>query len=74
MKSYSWFLPHSLKFVPGDRVRKKKGSEWQGHVVGFYSTKLTPNGYCVESERHLGSVQIYPEDALELVPHPEDIG
>ena len=59
--------PSSKKFKQGDRVKKKSGSQWQGCVVGFYSTKLTPTGYAVESESHLGSVQIYPENALELV-------
>ncbi len=57
-----------MKFNIGDRVRKVKGSEWQGFVVGVYRTELTPEGYCVESESHKGSVQIYPESALELVP------
>lgn len=56
------------KFRTGDRVRKIKGSEWQGRVVGWYSTDLTPEGYAVESETHKGSVQIYPASALELVP------
>lgn len=55
------------KFRRGDRVRKTKGSSWQGIVVGEYSTKLTPEGYAVESEREPGSVQIYPAAALELV-------
>lgn len=55
------------KFKLGDRVRKTKGSSWQGRVVGFYSTTLTPIGYAVESEREPGSVQIYPEAALEEV-------
>ncbi len=48
-------------------MRKIKGSQWQGQIVGFYSTDLTPSGYAVESEVHKGSVQIYPENALELV-------
>lgn len=52
------------KFKLGDRVTKTKGSSWQGRVCGFYSTSLTPVGYCVESEREPGSVQIYPESAL----------
>ncbi|OWV62531.1 hypothetical protein ATY75_11940 [Rhizobium sp. N122] len=52
------------KFKLGDRVSKKSGSSWNGRVVGFYSTELTPVGYCVESERETGSVQIYPEAAL----------
>jgi Lar family restriction alleviation protein len=52
------------KFKLGDRVTKIKGSSWTGHVVGFYSTALTPIGYAVESENEPGSVQIYPESAL----------
>ena len=55
------------KFKIGDRVKKKSGSEWQGHIVGWYSTTLTIEGYAVESEAHKGSVQIYPASALELV-------
>ena len=50
-----------------DEVKKKSGSEWQGYVCGFYSTKLTPVGVAVESKDHAGSVQIYPAKALELV-------
>lgn len=53
------------KFQLGDRVTKTRGSSWTGLVVGFYSTKLTPIGYCVESETEIGSVQIYPESALK---------
>lgn len=52
------------KFQLGERVTKVKGSKWTGHVVGFYSTALTPIGYAVESETETGSVQIYPEAAL----------
>jgi len=53
------------KFTLGQRVHKTKGSFWRGRVVGFYSTNLTPVGYAVESEHETGSVQIYPEAALE---------
>lgn len=53
------------KWKLGDFVTKKSGSEWSGLVVGYYSTELTPRGYCVESEHHRNSVQIYPEKALE---------
>ncbi|MEA5457261.1 hypothetical protein SPF06_21300 [Sinomonas sp. JGH33] len=56
-----------MSFELGDRVRKVRGSSWQGRVVGYYSTALTPRGVCVESEREPGSVQIYPEAALEPV-------
>lgn len=58
------------KFALGDHVCKTKGSSWVGHVVGFYSTALTPVGYAVESSREPGSVQIYPEAALKLVGTP----
>lgn len=52
------------KFQLGDRVTKIKGSKWTGTVVGTYSTALTPEGYAVESETEVGSVQIYPAAAL----------
>jgi len=60
-------LPSRATFGLGDRVRKKSGAAWQGLVVGWYSTKLTPEGYAVESESHPGSVQIYPVAALDRV-------
>lgn len=55
------------KFKIGDEVYKINGSHWQGKVVGFYSTVMTPRGYAVESKYHLGSTQIYPEKALEVI-------
>lgn len=57
----------SGKFAMHQRVRKTSGSEWQGRICGTYSTALTPEGYAVESEAHAGSVQIYPDKALEAV-------
>lgn len=48
----------------GDTVCKKSGGAWHGTVVGMYSTKLTPEGYAVESYFEQGSVQIYPVSAL----------
>jgi hypothetical protein len=56
------------KFNLGDLVRKTKGSQWSGAVVGIYSTELTPEGYAVESSTEKGSVQIYPAAALEAAP------
>jgi hypothetical protein len=55
------------KYPLGTRVRKTRGASWQGKVVGHYSTSLTEDGVCVESEFEPGSVQIYPVQALELV-------
>lgn len=60
-------LQSDAKFHIGDRVRKTKGSQWSGVVVGTYSTVLTPEGYAVESSTETGSVQIYPAQALEVV-------
>lgn len=74
--SYGWhdksLIGDGRKFALGQRVRKIKGSSWQGRVVGFYSTELTQIGYAVESEREPGSVQIYPEAALEEMPIVSD--
>ena len=55
------------KFKIGESVKKIKGSQWQGFVVGTYSTELTKEGYAVESSTEKGSVQIYPAAALEKV-------
>lgn len=52
-------------FAIGDKVQKIRGSSWRGNVVGRYSTRLTPEGYAVESDTETGSVQIYPASALE---------
>lgn len=53
------------KWPIDERVGKKSGSEWTGNIVGYYSTELTPFGIAVESEKHSGSVQIYPTKAME---------
>lgn len=57
--------PARGKFSLGDFVQKSKGSKWRGRIVGFYATDLTLIGYTVESSFEPGSVQIYPEAALE---------
>lgn len=54
-------------FCIGDKVRKVRGGQWKGRVVGYYSTDLTKEGYAVESDTEVGSVQIYPAAALERV-------
>ncbi len=61
--------PSAGTFKLGDFVQKKSGSSWRGKVVGFYSTNLTPRGYCVESAYESGSVQIYPEAALVVLAY-----
>lgn len=64
---HAYFAKGLLGFKLGDIVSKKSGSQWEGKIVGFYSTDLTVAGYAVESNSHKGSVQIYPETALERV-------
>jgi dihydrofolate reductase (trimethoprim resistance protein) len=59
------FFPETHKtFSFGQVVKKIKGSNWKGKIVGWYSTELTPEGYAVESDTETGSVQIYPVAAL----------
>lgn len=55
------------KYKRSDLVKKRgdKG-QWRGRVVGFYSTNITARGYAIESAFEPGSVQIYPESALEV--------
>jgi len=59
-------FPPTAAFKFGQRVRKKgEKGQWHGHICGIYTATYTPIGYAVESERETGSVQIYPETALE---------
>jgi len=48
----------------GDFVAKKRGSQWRGVVVGFYSNDQTPIGYSVKSLHERDSVQVWPEGGL----------
>jgi hypothetical protein len=57
--------PADAKFSRGATVRKKGRASWRGKIVGWYRTELTALGYAVESAFEPGSVQIYPESALE---------
>ena len=59
---FNW--PPGFRWPLGTNVRKIKGAEWNGRIVGFYSSSLTPEGYVVESTREVGSVQVYPAAAL----------
>jgi len=57
--------PVNARWPIGAKVRKKRGSSWRGTVVGYYSTRNTPIGYCVDSAFEPGSVQVWPDAALE---------
>lgn len=72
MRQLAGGQPKQPKFKLGDEVMKVSGSTWSGTVVGTYSTKLTPEGYAVESDSHPGSVQIYPANALQLAGTESD--
>jgi hypothetical protein len=54
------------RFALGDWVMKIRGSQWRGKVVGFYTTDVTEHGYAVESAYETGSVQVWPEAALDF--------
>lgn len=56
--------PPGAPFMFGGLVQKKKGSRWRGRVCGWYQTQMTAIGFAVESAYEIGSVQIYPADAL----------
>jgi dihydrofolate reductase (trimethoprim resistance protein) len=64
---FPWPTISHPTFKYGDVVKKIKGSCWQGKIVGWYSTNLTPEGYAVESSSETGSVQIYPATALKRI-------
>jgi dihydrofolate reductase (trimethoprim resistance protein) len=61
--------PFPVTFGVGDRVRKKSGAAWQGRIVGWYSTQLTPEGYAVESEAHPGSCRFTQSRRLSAWPN-----
>lgn len=57
--------PSDATFQMGDFVAKKGRASWRGRIVGWYRTDLTKLGYAIESYFEPGSVQIYPETAIE---------
>ena len=54
----------------GDYAAKKGRALWRGKIVGWYRTDLTKLGYAIESHFEPGSVQIYPETAIEAWTPP----
>lgn len=55
-------------FQTGDILILEKFDPTTGLYERDGTTPLTPIGYAIESEREPGSVQIYPQSALEPVP------
>ncbi|RAS10812.1 hypothetical protein [Ensifer adhaerens] len=56
-------------FQMGDYAAKKGRASWRGKIVGWYRTDLTSLGYAIDFEP--GSVQIYPETAIEAWVPPK---
>jgi hypothetical protein len=57
--------PADALFRMGESVAKKGRASWRGKIVGWYRTDLTDLGYAIESHFEPGSVQIYPQTAIE---------
>ncbi|ANK77284.1 DfrB family trimethoprim-resistant dihydrofolate reductase [Ensifer adhaerens] len=63
--------PADAAFQMGDYAAKKGRASWRGKIVGWYRTDLTSLGYAIESHFEPGSVQIYPETAIEAWVPPK---
>lgn len=53
----------------GTRVRKPSGPQWEGVVVGHYSSTFTPDGLVIECtvEGAKGQVHVEPAKRVEVV-------
>ena len=53
----------------GTRVRKASGPQWEGVVVGHYSSSFTPDGLVIECtvEGAKGQVHVEPAKRMEVV-------
>jgi hypothetical protein len=54
-------------FPLGCAVRKISGPEWQGVIVGYYSSSFTPEGLVIEctAEGARGQVHVEPAKRME---------
>jgi hypothetical protein len=59
--------PGAEAFPLGCEVRKKSGPEWQGKVVGYYSSSFTPEGLVIEciADGAKGQVHVEPAKRME---------
>jgi len=60
---------YQLQFPLRTRVRKISGPQWEGVVVGYYSSTFTPEGLVVEctAEGAQGQVHVEPAKRMERV-------
>jgi hypothetical protein len=53
----------------GTRVRKVSGPEWDGVVVGYYSSTFTPDGLVIECTAPGAKGQVHVEPAKRVERH-----
>jgi len=53
----------------GTRVRKVSGPEWDGVVVGYYSSTFTPDGLVIECTALGAKGQVHVEPAKRIERH-----
>lgn len=51
----------------GTRVRKPSGPQWEGVVVGHYSSSFTPDGLVIECTAEGAKGQVHVEPAKRVV-------
>ena len=62
-------LEQAMSIPLGTRVRKPSGPQWEGVVVGHYSSTFTPDGLVIECtvEGARGQVHVEPAKRVEVV-------
>lgn len=55
-----------IRFPFGVPVRKVSGPEWQGVVVGYYSSSFTPEGLVIECTAPGARGQVHVEPAKRV--------
>jgi hypothetical protein len=56
----------------GTRVRKVSGPEWDGVVVGYYSSTFTPEGLVIECTAPGAKGQVHVEPTKRIERHEEN--
>lgn len=61
-----------IRFPLGSAVRKVSGPEWQGVVVGYYSSSFTPEGLVIECTAPGARGQVHVEPAKRMERNDTD--
>jgi len=56
------------RFPLGASVRKISGPQWQGVIVGYYSSSFTPEGLVIECTAEGARGQVHVEPAKRMEP------